>query len=319
MSLIMSLIIEEATLAKRVDAHPGGRASTATIVDYVVLIKPRVMSLVMFTAVVGLVIAPEHPHPLLEALALLCIAAGAGAAGALNMWYDADVDAVMRRTAARPIPSGRIARGEALAVGLALAAASVAALALFVNWLSAGLLALTIAFYVIVYTMWLKRTTPQNIVIGGLAGAFPPLIGWVAATGKIALEPLVLVLIIFLWTPPHFWALSLWRAPDYARAGIPMLPVVAGLTETRRRILVYALLLAPAGALPWISGDAGPFYGVFSLLAGGAMAWLALVLKQSATDMAAKRLFGWSIIYLFALFAALLLDARLAPLAVRSW
>ncbi len=314
----MSLIIEEATLAKRVDARADGPDSTATLGDYIVLVKPRVMSLVMFTAVVGLAIAPEHPHPLLEMVALLCIAAGAAAAGALNMWYDADIDALMRRTAARPIPRGRIARREALVLGLALAAASVAALALFVNWLSAGLLALTIAFYVVVYTMWLKRTTPQNIVIGGLAGAFPPLIGWVAATGKIALEPLVLVLIIFLWTPPHFWALSLWRAPDYARAGIPMLPVVAGLPETRRRILVYALLLAPTGALPWMLGDAGPFYGVFSLVAGGAMAWLAVVLKQSATDLAAKRLFGWSIIYLFALFAALFLDSQLAALVTRS-
>ncbi|HEU5276524.1 MAG TPA: heme o synthase [Xanthobacteraceae bacterium] len=310
----MSLIIEDDALAKRMEPAVSGRASSATLADYVALTKPRVMSLVMFTAVVGLAIAPAHPHPLRDGIALLCIAAGAAAAGALNMWYDADIDALMARTAGRPIPGGRIARREALALGVSLAAASVAGLALFVNGLSAVLLAATIAFYVVVYTMWLKRSTPQNIVIGGLAGAVPPLIGWTAATGHIAPEPLALVLVIFLWTPPHFWALSLWRARDYARSGIPMLPVVAGPIETRRRILRYALALAPSGALPWLLGNAGVVYGAFSLAAGAGIAALAFALHRSATDAAAKRLFGWSIIYLFFLFAALLLDSRLGPL-----
>ena len=315
----MSLIIDDGALANPGEPPGSERVHTATLADYVILVKPRVMSLVVFTGIVGMAIAPEHPHPLIDAVALLCIAAGAGAAGALNMWYDADIDALMARTAKRPIPARRIAGGEALALGVGLASASVAGLALLVNWLSAVLLSFTICFYSVVYTMWLKRTTPQNIVIGGLAGALPPLIGWAAATGKVGLEPLTLVLIIFLWTPPHFWALSLWRASDYARAGIPMLPVVAGPSETCHRILVYALLLAPSGALPWLLGDAGAFYGLFACAAGGVIVGLAVALKRSETDAAAKRLFGWSIIYLFVLFAALLLDARLGPLFASAW
>src|SRR5215470_12202200 len=226
--------------------------SEASVSDYIALMKPRVMSLVVFTALVGLMVAPGHLHPVLGFAALLCIAVGAGAAGALNMWFDADVDAKMSRTARRPIPAGRVLPGEALAFGMTLAFGSVAVLGLVANWLAATLLAFTIFFYVAIYTIALKRATPQNIVIGGAAGAFPPMIGWAAATGAIGLEPVLMFLIIFFWTPPHFWALSLWRTQDYARAGIPMLPVVAGQAETRRQILIYALVLAPIGASPWL-------------------------------------------------------------------
>src|ERR1700726_1547244 len=209
----------------------------AEVADYVALMKPRVMSLVVFTALVGLVVAPAHVHPVIGFTALLCIAVGAGAAGALNMWFDADVDAVMTRTARRPIPSGRVTPGEALAFGLTLATGSVVVLGLLVDWLAAVLLAFTIFFYIVIYTMWLKRATPQNIVIGGAAGAFPPVIGWVAATGSIGIEPVLLFLLVFFWTPPHFWALSLTRVDDYSRAGLPMLPVVAGTEATKRQIL----------------------------------------------------------------------------------
>src|ERR1700719_5308433 len=225
--------------------------SYANIGDYVALTKPRVMSLVVFTALVGLMVAPGGIDPFAAVVALLCIAAGAGAAGALNMWYDADIDAMMARTAMRPIPSGRISRPEALVFGLMLGMCAILALGTLLNMAAAALLAFTIFFYVVVYTIWLKRRTPQNIVIGGAAGALPPVIGWAAATGDIGLEPLLLFLIIFLWTPPHFWALSLYRTEDYARAGIPMLPVVAGAPETRRQILLYTLVLAPVGAAPW--------------------------------------------------------------------
>jgi protoheme IX farnesyltransferase len=239
--------------------------SIAGVGDYIELMKPRVMSLVVFTALVGLLIAPGHVHPMVGFTALLCIAVGAGAAGALNMWYDADIDARMTRTAARPIPAGRVAPGEAFAFGLTLAVGSVVVLGLLVNVIAAALLAVTVAFYVVVYTMWLKRRTPQNIVIGGAAGALPPVIGWVAATGSLAVEPVLLFAIIFFWTPPHFWALSLYRTEDYARAGIPMLPVVAGARETRRQILLYTLLLAPLGVTPWLLGYAGLSYGIVAL------------------------------------------------------
>src|SRR6476619_5320995 len=221
--------------------------SLAGVDDFLALMKPRVMSLVVFTALVGLLVAPGHLHPVLGVAALLCIAVGAGAAGALNMWYDADIDAVMSRTARRPIPAGRVSRGEALGFGVTLAAGSVLVLGLVANWIAAGLLAFTIFFYAVVYTIWLKRSTPQNIVIGGAAGAFPPMIGWAAATGSVGLESIFLFLIIFVCTPPHFWALALLRADEYARAGIPMLPVVAGRPETRRQIMIYSLLLAPLG------------------------------------------------------------------------
>jgi len=289
--------------------------SEASVGDYVALMKPRVMSLVVFTAFVGLMVAPGHLHPVLGFAALLCIAIGAGAAGALNMWFDADVDAKMSRTARRPIPAGRVLPREALAFGMTLAFGSVAVLGLVANWLAAALLALTIFFYVAIYTMRLKRVTPQNIVIGGAAGAFPPVIGWVAAAGTIGLESVLLFLIIFFWTPPHFWALSLWRADDYARAGIPMLPVVAGHAETRRQILLYSMVLAPVGASPWLFGYSGLLYGVTAVMAGAAMIWLSLRIKTlgdaDAGNRAAKRLFGASILYLFVLFAVLLIDDRL--------
>jgi heme o synthase len=301
-------------------AHPNSKSagfavSEASVGDYFALLKPRVMSLVVFTALVGMMVAPGHIHPVLGFAALLCITIGAGAAGALNMWYDADIDAVMSRTAQRPIPSGRILPREALSFGVTLAAGSVAVLGLVANWLAASLLAFTIFFYVIVYTTWLKRTTPQNIVIGGAAGAFPPMIGWAAATGGIGLESVLLFLIIFFWTPPHFWALSLWRAEEYARAGVPMLPVVAGRAETRRQIFVYSVVLAPIGASPTLLGYAGLLYGVTAVAGGAVMIALAgriLALGDGDGGLrAAKRLFGISILYLFMLFAVLLLDSGL--------
>jgi len=298
-----------------VDQNPraaGFAISEASVGDYIALMKPRVMSLVVFTALVGLMVTPGHLHPVLGFAALLCITIGAGAAGALNMWYDADVDAVMRRTSRRPIPAGRVLPREALAFGVTLAIGSIAVLGLVANWLAASLLAFTIFFYVVVYTMWLKRATPQNIVIGGAAGAFPPMIGWAAATGTIGLESVLLFLIIFFWTPPHFWALSLWRAEEYARAGIPMLPVVAGHAETRRQILLYSVVLAPVGASPWLLGYAGLLYGVTAIVAGAAMIGLSLHVMALGNEdkglRAAKRLFGVSILYLFVLFAVLLID-----------
>jgi heme o synthase len=293
--------------------------SEASVGDYVALMKPRVMSLVVFTAVVGLAVAPAHVHPVVAFAALLCIAVGAGAAGVLNMWYDADIDAVMRRTVGRPIPRGHVAPGEALGFGMTLAVGAVAFLGLFTNVLAAALLAFTIFFYVVVYTMWLKRTTPQNIVIGGAAGALPPVIGWAAVTGSVGIEPLLLFLIVFFWTPPHFWALSLTRTEDYSRARIPMLPVVAGVAATQRQILVYSLLLIPLGASPWLFGYADTLYGVTALLAGAVMVALSLSLRYAvsprASHRAAMRLFAYSILYLFALFAVLLIERGLgAPL-----
>jgi heme o synthase len=283
--------------------------SIAGVGDYIALMKPRVMSLVVFTALVGLVVAPGHLHPVIGFAALLCIAVGAGAAGTLNMCYDADIDARMGRTAARPIPRGRITRGEAAGFGLTLAVFSVVTLGLLVNWVAAALLAFTISFYVVIYTIWLKRSTPQNIVIGGAAGALPPVIGWAAATGSIAPEPILLFLIIFFWTPPHFWALSLYRADDYARAGIPMLPVVAGAKETRRQILLYTLLLAPLGVAPWLLGYAGALYGIVAVALGAAMIILALRVRGEERGHAASRqMFAFSILYLFLLFAGLLVD-----------
>jgi heme o synthase len=283
--------------------------SIAGVGDYLQLMKPRVMSLVVFTALVGLLIAPGHLHPVIGLTALLCIAVGAGAAGALNMCYDADIDALMVRTASRPIPRGRVTPGEAAGFGMTLGAFSVVSLGLLVNWVAASLLAFTIFFYVVIYTRWLKRSTPQNIVIGGAAGALPPMIGWAAATGGLSLEPIVLFLIIFFWTPPHFWALSLYRAEDYARAGVPMLPVVAGEAETRRQILLYTLVLAPLGIAPWLLGYAGPLYGVTASVAGAGMIALALRVRGERSGHAAsKQMFGFSILYLFLLFAVLLAD-----------
>src|ERR1700691_2577633 len=248
----------------------------ARLPDFLTLMMPRVMALAVFTALVGMMIAPSRVDPLLGVVAILAIAAGAGAARVLNMWYDADIDAVMTRTAQRPIPCGKVSRAEALAFGLALAGSAVAVLALVANLKAAGLLAFAVFFYVAVYTMWLKRQTPQNIVIGGAAGALPPVIGWAAAPGDIGLEPLILFLIIFLWTPPHFWALSLNRAEEYARAGIPMLPVVAGRAATKRQIVVYSALLVPVSLLPWALGFAGSIYGATAAVGGALLIGLAL-------------------------------------------
>src|SRR5579871_6675028 len=289
--------------------------SEASVSDYVALLKPRVMSLVVFTALVGMMVTPGHVHPVIGFASLLCITIGAGAAGALNMWYDADIDAIMSRTARRPIPAGKVRPGEALAFGVTLAAGSVAVLGLVANWLAAALLAFTIFFYVVIYTAWLKRATPQNIVIGGAAGAFPPMIGWAAATGAISLESVLLFLIVFFWTPPHFWALSLWCAEDYARAGIPMLPVIAGRAETRRQILLYSIVLAPLGASPWLLGYAGLIYGASAIIGGAAMIVLSVRIMALGDGNgglpAAKWLFAVSILYLFGLFAVLLLDSAL--------
>ena len=302
----MSLTSETDTL------HADAQPSMASVGDYFALLKPRVMSLVIFTALVGLVVAPGDMHPVIAFTALLCIAVGAGAAGALNMWYDADIDALMTRTANRPIPAGRVERGEALAFGVTLAVGSVLTLGLLVNLLSAALLAFTIFFYAVVYTMWLKRSTAQNIVIGGAAGAFPPMIGWAAKTGGLDVEPVLLFLIIFFWTPPHFWALAISRTQDYVRAGVPMLPVTAGEAVTRKQIMLYTLLLAPLGVTPWLFGSAGALYAVTSIVGGALMLWFALRVWWPGPGRnihaACKRLFGFSILYLFLLFAALLVE-----------
>lgn len=291
------------------------RGSCAGIGDYVALTKPRVMSLVVFTALVGLMVAPGGIDPFAGAVALLCIAAGAGAAGALNMWYDADIDAVMARTAMRPIPSGRVSRPEALVFGLVLGMCAILALGTLLNLAAAMLLAFTIFFYVVVYTMWLKRRTPQNIVIGGAAGALPPVIGWVVATGNVGLEPLSLFLIIFLWTPPHFWALSLNLVGEYARAGVPILPVVAGKAETKRQILLYSVLLVPTSLIPCVLGLAGAIYGVAAAMLGAIMIFLAWQVRRSddSERRPARRLFVFSMLYLVLLFAVLLMNA--APYA----
>jgi protoheme IX farnesyltransferase len=300
-------------------ARAYAEPSLAGAGDYFALLKPRVMSLVIFTALTGLAVAPGHIHPVIGLTALLCIAIGAGAAGALNMWYDADIDARMVRTARRPVPSGRVQAREALTFGLILAVFSVVTLGLMVNVLAAALLAFTIFFYAVVYTMWLKRSTPQNIVIGGAAGSFPPMIGWAAVTGSLSLEPVLLFLIIFVWTPPHFWALSLYRADDYARAGVPMLPVVAGDLATRKHIFAYTLLLAPLGLTPWLFGYAGLPYGVTALVGGAvmlALAWQVYV-ECRPHEKASKQLFAFSILYLFLLFAVLLIERGWGGILVR--
>jgi protoheme IX farnesyltransferase len=284
--------------------------STASARDYINLLKPRVMSLVVFTALAGLIAAPGSMHPFVALTAVLCIAIGAGASGALNMWYDADIDAVMGRTALRPVPSGAVTPREALAFGILLSVGSVGALGLLVNWQSASLLAFTIFFYAVIYTMWLKRSTPQNIVIGGLAGAFPPAIGWLAVTGTLTLEPILMVLIIFMWTPPHFWALAILKEEDYGRAGVPMLPNVAGDKTTRQQILLYSVLLAPLAVLPAVLGYAGLLYALVSIIGGLGFIQHALRLSRAgdlpARNKAAGKLFGFSILYLFAVFAVML-------------
>ncbi|MGN6308682.1 MAG: heme o synthase [Xanthobacteraceae bacterium] len=292
------------------------RISEAGVGDYIALLKPRVMSLVVFTALVGLMIAPGHVHPVLAITSILCIAVGAGASGALNMWYDADIDALMSRTSKRPVPTGRVTPQEALTFGLILSIFSVATLGILVNWVAGALLAFTIFFYAVVYTMWLKRWTAQNIVIGGAAGALPPVVAWAAATGSLSVEPIMLFLIIFFWTPPHFWALALFRSDDYARAGVPMLPVVAGPDATRLQILLYTIVLVAVAAAPWALGYFDAVYGVSSLVLGGWMLMLAINVyrrREGAPAVrAARQLFGFSLVYLFALFAILLLEVVVA-------
>jgi len=282
-------------------AEPVARAS-----DYFALLKPRVMSLVVFTGLVGMAVAPGDLHPVLSFTALLCIAIGAGASGAINMWYDADIDQIMERTKNRPVPSGRVTANEALAVGVALSVASVLMMGLVINYVAAILLAVTIGFYIFIYTMWLKRRTPQNIVIGGAAGAFPPMIGWAAVTGDVSIESVVLFAIIFMWTPPHFWALSLWRDIDYANAGVPMLPVVAGREATRKQVVIYSVLLFPIAVMPYFLGYAGIFYGIGSAILGAAFLYGAVKVWLKKDEKSAKQLFAFSLLYLFLIFAMLL-------------
>ncbi|WP_049736052.1 heme o synthase [Rhizobium ecuadorense] len=309
----MTVIDNHGVLAK------DGELSEASARDYFELLKPRVMSLVVFTAFAGLVLAPGHIHPVLGLIAILCIAVGAGASGALNMWYDADIDAIMSRTANRPIPAGRIAPSEALAFGLVLSGFSVVILGLAVNWLSAGILAFTIFFYAVVYTMWLKRSTPQNIVIGGAAGAFPPMIGWACVTNSVTIESTVLFLIIFLWTPAHFWALALFKMRDYEAVGVPMLPNVSGERVTKHQIVAYAVLTAICAVLPSYLGFASFAYGLVAAALGAIFIYCSIaVWRMPDGDLKmipAKKLFAFSIFYLFAVFSALMID-RLASIFV---
>ena len=283
--------------------------------DYFALLKPRVMVLVIFTALVGMVVSHGHVPPAVAVISLLMIAIGAGASGCLNMWWDADIDAIMTRTAKRPIPDGRIQPDEALAFGLVLSVGSVMVLGLAANWLSAGLLAFTIVFYAVIYSMWLKRATAQNIVIGGAAGALPPVIGQAVVSGSVGIESLVLFAIIFIWTPPHFWALALVKAGEYAKAGIPMMPNTAGPTSTRRQIIYYTLLLAPLGLVPVWLGFAGLLYAIVAAIGGlGMLAFSVQVFRNregEAEKRAAMGMFGFSILYLFVLFSALLAEQSL--------
>ena len=303
------------------ETHTEGTiASTGEARDFFALLKPRVMSLVVVTALTGMATAPGTVHPVLALAALLAIAVGAGASGCLNMWYDADIDTLMSRTAKRPIPSGRILPSEALAFGLTLSVGSVLVLGLVANLLAAAMLAFTIFFYAVVYSMWLKRWTPQNIVIGGAAGAFPPMIGEAVVTGQFGWHSLVLFAIIFLWTPPHFWALALFKSGDYGRAGIPMMPNVAGEASTRRQIFAYAVILAPIGVLPWLLGYTSAIYGIPAALLGIGFVWYSWgVLRMPDSDRVmkpAKALFGYSLLYLFAIFAAYLADSVVARVLV---
>ena len=283
-------------------------AAGASVTDYVALLKPRVMSLVVFTGIAGLTLAPGGLHPVLAFTAILCIAVAAGAAGAINMWYDRDIDALMLRTRDRPLPAGRMEPGEALGFGVVLAVGSVTVMGLALNWAAAMLLSLTIAFYVFVYTAWLKRRTPHNIVIGGAAGAFPPVVGWAAVTGDIGLGAMVMFAVIFMWTPPHFWALALTRCDDYGKAGIPMLPVVAGVRETKKQMVLYTALLVPLSMIPTWIGMAGWLY--FTVAAVLGLTFLALTVAAwfDAGERTARRVFAFSIAYLFLLFATLIAD-----------
>ena len=289
--------------------------------DFFALTKPRVMSLVIFTGLCGLLAAPDRIHPVLGFTAILCIAVGAGGAAALNQWWEADIDAGMKRTQARPLPAGRMDRTSARDFGIGLSVGSVLLMGLAIGWLAAAILALSIVYYAVIYTIWLKPRTPQNIVIGGGAGAFPPLIGWIAATGEITAMPVILFAIIFFWTPPHFWALALFVKTDYAKVGIPMMPVVAGETSTRRQILAYAVLLLPLSALPWFIGGTGTLYGAAALALSTVFLLLSIRVGlrrtvENDTMKPEKQLFAYSILYLFALFAALVVDHWLVQGAI---
>ncbi len=280
--------------------------------DFIALLKPRVMSLVVFTGFAGVIVAPGDIHPVIAAIAILCIAIATGASGAINMWYERDLDARMERTRTRPLPDGRMAPETALAFGVILAVGSVVVMALGVNLVAAALLVLAIAFYVFVYTIWLKRRTPQNIVIGGAAGAFPPMIGWAAVTGDVSLGGIALFALIFVWTPPHFWALALYKCGDYEKAGVPMLPVVAGARETKKQILLYTIAMIAVSLTPWMLGTASWVWGIFSGVLGAIFLGLAVQVWRGEGERAPKRLFAYSILYLFLLFSGLIADSLIS-------
>ena len=311
--LSASLIGTSAALPARAATAENPAASNAvgSVGDYFALLKPRVMSLVVFTGWAGLYLAPGHLNPVLAAVAVLCIAVAAGAAGAINMWYERDIDALMERTKDRPLPAERVAPGDALGFGIILAIGSVTMMALALNIVAGILLAITIGFYVFIYTIWLKRRTPQNIVIGGAAGAFPPIVGWAAVTGQIGLPALVLFALIFFWTPPHFWALSLYRTGDYAKAGVPMLPVVAGARETKKQMLLYTVALWPVALAPTLLQAASWFYGAPALALSAIFTLCAIRVMRDPGERAAKQMFGFSLLYLFLLFALLVADRAL--------
>ena len=301
---LTELNVSQRTLSRTEPAVPGD----AAVADWINLLKPRVVALVAFTGLIGVLVAPGHIHPVLVLAVVLAIAVAAGGAGAINMWYDRDIDAIMRRTRSRPIPSGRIAPGEALGFGVTLAAAAVIVMGLATNLTAALVLALSVGFYVVVYTVWLKRRTPQNIVIGGAAGAFPPVVGWASVTGTIDLMPLVLFAIIFFWTPPHFWSLSLFAHADYERAGVPMLPVVAGASETKRQMLLYTLVLWPVSLAPWLLGIGGVLYASGAVLLSALFTGAAALVCGDTTDRSARRMFAFSLLYLFLIFSLALVD-----------
>jgi protoheme IX farnesyltransferase len=312
---------DTAQILRAFDQAPPPRVrAPARVRDYVDLLKPRVMSLVVFTGLVGVLIAPGHLHPFAAALAVLAIALGSGAAGAINMWYERDLDALMARTANRPLPAGRVAPDDALALGVLLSIFSVLLMAVSTNYVASALLAAAILFYVFVYTIWLKRRTPQNIVIGGAAGAFPPMIGWAAVTGDVSAVGIALFLLIFLWTPPHFWALALYRSDDYRRAGVPMLPVVAGPRETKRQMLIYTVILLPVALAPTVLGTVGWLYGGVALVLSLAFIGHAAAVWRAPDDAGghppARRMFRFSLLYLAILFAALPLDRIVARMLV---
>ena len=294
-------------LATHTLSKPAGSVWTPFF-DFISLLKPRVMSLVVFTGFVGLYLAPGDGNPILQTIAILCIAFGAGASGAINMWYDRDIDAIMSRTKARAIPSGKVTAEAALTFGVLLAGGSVMVMGLAINWVAATLLMVTIMFYVFIYTIWLKRRTPQNIVIGGAAGAFPPMIGWAAATGTVSVESITLFTIIFIWTPPHFWALSLYKSDDYKAAGVPMMPLVHGRYETKKQILLYSIVLGPLGIVPFWLGTLGAVYGATAALLGTLFIGTAWRVMRDDSDKNCKQLFGFSILYLFLLFLAMIVD-----------